>query len=369
MKKVEIKSKNSSNNYSILIGDGVTNDLPKRIKITCPKTKKIAIISDKNVPRSKKNYLKKKLKNYSVFLFEINPSEKIKSLSTTNKLLEKLLKYNFSRSDTIIALGGGIIGDVAAFTASILKRGVNFINIPTTLLSQVDSSIGGKTGVKSKFGKNLIGSFFQPKLVIIDISFLKSLPKREMICGYAEILKHSIISDYKFFKWLKINTNNILEKRDKRSLIFSIKRSCMIKLKFVNKDVNEKNIRKSLNFGHTFAHAIEAHAGYANKINHGEAVLIGMVLAIKFSIIKKLCSKNIINEILNIYNKNKINHNLNKFLKLKNFSKLIEFMQNDKKNDNEKINLILLRRIGKLYNPNKFRYTKNEVKQILTRII
>ena len=369
MKKTEIRARSSLNNYSIIIGDKVLNDLPNKLKLICPKTKKIALIFDKNIPQIKKNYIRKKLKNYSVFSFQINPSEKSKSLKTTNKLLEKLLKSNFSRSDTIIALGGGIIGDVAAFTASILKRGINFINIPTTLLSQVDSSIGGKTGVNSKFGKNLIGTFFQPKLVIIDVSFLKSLPKREMVCGYAEILKHSLINDYNFFKWLKINTKNILEKRDKRSLIFSIKKSCAIKLKFVNKDVNEKNIRKTLNFGHTFAHAIEAQAGYTNKINHGEAVLIGMVLATKFSIYKNLCSRDIINQIFDIYKENKIYYNLNKISKLKNFSRFIKYMQNDKKNDNEKINLILLKKIGQTYNPNKFKFSGKEIKRVLKQII
>ena len=147
-------------------------------------------------------------------------------------------------------MGGGITGDVSGFVASIFKRGLNFINIPTTLLAQVDSSIGGKTGVNSKRGKNLIGSFFQPKLVISDTAFLKSLPKKEMVCGYAEILKHSIIKDKNFFNWLKSNTKFLLSK-EKSKLIYAIKKSCEIIKYFVNKDVNERILRMKLNFCHT----------------------------------------------------------------------------------------------------------------------
>ena len=178
---------------------------------------------------------------------------------------------------------------MAGFVASIVKRGVNFINIPTTLLAQVDSAIGGKTGVNSNLGKNLIGSFYQPKLVISDTSFLNSLPKKEMICGYAEILKHSIIKEKKFFNWLKVNTKNILLKKP-RELTYAIKKSCQIKIFIVKKDVNEKNLRMILNFGHTFAHAIEAKNKFSKKITHGEAVLSGMILASRLSLIKNVCN-------------------------------------------------------------------------------
>ena len=216
--------------------------------------------------------------------FEAN--EKNKSLSKVDYFLNILLSKNFNRSDLLIGVGGGITGDVAGFVASIYKRGISFINIPTTLLAQVDSAIGGKTGVNTSHGKNLIGSFSQPKLVLIDTAFIDSLPKREMICGYAEILKHSIIKDEKFFNWLEKNTKSILAKKPE-SLIYAIKKSCQIKMYFVLKDVNEKNMRMILNFGHTFAHAIEAKNKYSKKITHGEAVLIGMILATKLSVLKK----------------------------------------------------------------------------------
>ena len=190
--------------------------------------------------------------------------KKINLLKTVNYFLKILLSKNFNRSDLIIAVGGGITGDVAGFVASIFKRGINFINIPTTLLAQVDSAIGGKTGVNSNYGKNLIGSFYQPKLVISDTSFINSLPKKEMICGFAEILKHSIIKDKKFFNWLEKNTKFNFRKK-KKELIYAIKKSCEIKMYFVNQDVNEKNLRMILNFGHTFAHAIEVKNNYSKK--------------------------------------------------------------------------------------------------------
>ena len=163
----------------------------------------------------------------SIFL-NFAANEKNKSMNTVNFYLKILLSKNFNRSDVVIGLGGGVTGDVAGFISSIFKRGINFINIPTTLLSQVDSAIGGKTGVNSNYGKNLIGSFYQPKLVISDTMFIKTLPKKEMICGYAEILKHSIIKDKKFFNWLKKNTQFILAKKSQK-LTYAIKK--VVKLK------------------------------------------------------------------------------------------------------------------------------------------
>ena len=186
---------------------------------------------------------------------------------------------------------------------------MNFINVPTTLLAQADSAIGGKTGVNSTQGKNLIGSFYQPKLVINDTSFLNSLPKKEMVCGYAEILKHAIIKDSKFFNWLKKNTKFILSKKAKY-LIYAIKKSCEIKLFFVNKDVNEKNLRMILNFGHTFAHAIEVKNNYSKNILHGEAVLSGMILAARLSNLLKICNNKTIEDITEIYKSNKLSLSL-----------------------------------------------------------
>ena len=244
----------------------------------------------------------KKLKSYKLLFLPFAANEKNKSLEMVNSFLHSLLSKNFNRSDLIIAVGGGITGDVVGFVASIYKRGINFINIPTTLLAQADSAIGGKTGVNTSYGKNLIGAFYQPRLVISDTSFITSLNKKEMICGYAEILKHSIIKDKKFFNWLEKNSKYVLEKKTKE-LTYAIKKSCEIKIHFVSKDVNEKGLRMTLNFGHTFAHAIEVKNNYSKKINHGEAVLTGMILAIKLSILKKNCSFNILKKVSDIYKK------------------------------------------------------------------
>ena len=295
MKAQEIKFKSLNKNYSILIGNNILQILPKKIKSICPQTKKIALIFDEGVPGIYKKNIYKNLKKYELFSYNFKANEKTKSLKSVNFLLKKLFLKNFNRSDLVIGIGGGITGDLVGFTASIFKRGINYISLPTTLLSQVDAAVGGKTGVNSSFGKNMIGSFSQPKLVISDISFLKSLKNKEMVCGYAEILKHAVINDKNFFNWLKSNTKHIFLHETKK-LIYAIKKSCKIKLSFVNKDVNEKNLRMILNFGHTFAHAIEVKNNYSKNITHGQAVLAGMILATKLSLTKKVCNKKVLDE-------------------------------------------------------------------------
>ena len=362
MKIHEVKFKNLSNNYSILIGNRILGVIEKKIKLLCPKTKKIALIIDKKVPKKNLINLKKKLKGYQLVYLYFRSSEKSKSLKMVNNYLNKLLSNNLNKSDLIISIGGGITGDVAGFVASIFKRGINFINIPTTLLAMVDSAIGGKTGVNSSHGKNLIGSFYQPKLVISDTSFLESLPKKEMICGYAEVLKHAIIKDKKFFEWLKINSRFILSKKS-NAIIPAIKKSCQIKMFFVNQDVHEKNLRMKLNFGHTFAHAIEVKNNYSKKITHGEAVLSGMILATRLSVIKNTCSKNTLAKIEDIYCKNNLSYTFKKFSKKNLVDSLIPYLKNDKKNDDEKINFILLKNIGMTTNPNKYKISSEELKK------
>ncbi len=358
----KIKFKNLNKDYSILIGNNILNILSAKIKSLCPQTKKVALIFDSGVPLKYKKIILKNLKRYKVYSYTFNANEKTKSIKSATSLLEKLLLKNFNRTDLIIAVGGGITVDLSGFVASILKRGVNFISIPTTLLSQVDAAVGGKTGVNSKFGKNLIGSFSQPKLVISDTSFLKSLTRKEMVCGYAEILKHAIINDKNFFNWLKLNTKHIFSNQPKK-IIYAIKKSCNIKLFFVNKDVNEKNLRMILNFGHTFAHAIEVKNNYSKKITHGEAVLAGMILATKLSVIKKVCHKNTFKDLIEIYKENNLSYTFKKYVKTKEIYKLIPYLKNDKKNNDEKINFILLNKIGKTTMPNKHKITVNDLKK------
>ena len=367
MRNQEIRFNSQKQNYSILIGKNILNILPNKIKLLCPKTKKIAIVYDRKVPKKFKRNLRKKLKSYNLLFLNFNANEKNKSIKIVNTYLNVLLKNNFNRSDLIIGLGGGITGDVTGFVASIFKRGINFINIPTTLLAQVDSAVGGKTGVNSTHGKNLIGSFYQPKLVLSDITFIESLPRKELICGYAEILKHSIIKDKKFFNWLTKNTKFLLAKKH-RELIYAIKKSCEIKLEFVNKDVKEQNLRMILNFGHTFAHAIEVKNNYSKKISHGEAVLSGMILATKLSVIKKICSNRTLFDIKKIYSQNKLSYTFKKFSQKIFIDKLIPYLKNDKKNNDEKVNFILLKRIGKTDLPNKNKISINALKKMTKAI-
>ena len=364
----EIKFRSLNQKYSILIGDNTINLLPRKIKSLCPNTKKIALIIDQNIPNKFKKIIKNKLKNYDLLILPFDASEKNKSLKKVDFYLNRILSKNFNRSDLIIGLGGGITGDVAGFVSSIFKRGINFINIPTTLLAQVDSAIGGKTGVNSNYGKNLIGAFYQPKLVISDTSFLNSLPKKEIICGYAEILKHSIIKDKIFFNWLKKNTKNILLKKSKE-LTYAIKKSCLIKIFFVNQDVNEKNLRMILNFGHTFAHAIEVKNNYSKKITHGEAVLSGIILVSRLSLAKKVCKIKTVNEIEKIYKENNLTYTYKKYSKKNLINSLIPFLINDKKNNDEKINFILLKKVGKTTLPNKYKISLNELKRYSKSII
>ena len=369
MKTTEIKVKNLNSNYSIVIGKGVLKQIPKRVRKLCPKTRKIALVIDKKVPIKFKHKLKNLLKDYEIYVFECSVSEKFKSFTNVNKLVEKCLLDNFNRNDLLISFGGGILGDLGAFAASIIKRGINFINIPTTLLAQVDSSIGGKTGVNSKLGKNLIGSFYQPKLVISDVEVLKSLPQRELICGYAEILKHSLILKNSFFNWLEQNSYQILIDKNLKLLQQAIVRSCNVKLHFVNKDIYEKNVRMILNFGHTFAHAIEVQNKYTKKINHGEAVIMGMMMATKLSYLKRVCSLKTLEQLKKIYRSNNLKDNVKKIFKKSENNKIIEHMTNDKKNNDRKINLILLKRIGHTTMPNAYKISTMELKRVFNKII
>tara|TARA_E500000178_G_scaffold334216_1_gene369889 strand:- start:604 stop:1716 length:1113 start_codon:yes stop_codon:yes gene_type:complete len=367
MKSQEIKFKNKDYNYSIFIGKNILSILPKKIRSLCPNTKNIALIIDKNIPLKFKKELRKKLKNYKLLFLFFEANEKNKSLKKVNYFLNILLSKNFTRSDLIIGVGGGITGDVTSFIASIFKRGISFINVPTTLLAQVDSSMGGKTGVNSNFGKNLIGSFHQPKLVISDTSFIDSLSKKEIICGFAEILKHSIIKDKKFFNWLEKNSKSVLAKNPKE-LVYAIKKSCVIKNHFVTKDVKEKGSRMILNFGHTFAHAIEVKSNYSKNITHGEAVLSGMIIATGLSVVKKMCSLKVLNRIKNLYTKNNLSYTFKKYRNKNSIDKLIPYLKNDKKNNDDKINFILLKNIGKTALPNKNKISINNLNKLTKAI-
>ncbi|MFH1805118.1 MAG: 3-dehydroquinate synthase [Pseudomonadota bacterium] len=204
--------------------------------------------------------------------------ETSKSMAQFEDILENILAAGIERSTLIVALGGGVVGDLAGFVAAVALRGLDFVQIPTTLLSQVDSSVGGKTGINSKSGKNLIGAFHQPRLVLADSAVLDTLPRRELLAGYAEVAKYGLIDDPDFFDWLEIHATQILD-HDSPERREAIVRSCAAKARIVSQDERESGKRALLNLGHTFGHAFEAECGYGGRLLHGEAVAIGMVIA------------------------------------------------------------------------------------------
>ena len=343
----KIAIKTNTKNYPIVIGRDLIGKIDKILKANHLKFDKCLIVTDKNIPNKFKRILYKKLKINKLFKIEITASEKNKNYQTIEKIHTVLFENRFNREDCVISFGGGIIGDVVGFASSTFKRGMKYVNIPTTLLSQVDSSIGGKTGVNNKFGKNLIGSFYQPDLVVSDMNILASLPEREIICGYAEILKSSIIDNFNNFLYLDKNYKKILKLKSpfiERSII----KSCNLKKRVVEKDENEKNYRKVLNLGHTFAHSYESTLGFSKELNHGEAVILGIKNAIEFSFKRRILSKQKFNIILNHINKIKMKPKIKKLFKKKHISKIMNYMKIDKKNNSNNINLILLKDFGKI---------------------
>ncbi len=345
MKIIKLIVKTKNEKYPVVIGSNITTKLQNILRQNFIYFDKCLIVIDKKISKKKVNFIKGLLNNKKVFTHYFNSNEINKDQKNVDVILKILLKENFSRQDCLIAIGGGITGDVSGFAASIYKRGLQFINIPTTLLSQVDSSIGGKTGINTKHGKNLIGSFYQPKLVLSDTQFLFTLPKREIICGYGEILKHSIIANKNFYNFLNKNINNILSLKSPY-IEKTIYESCKIKKTIVEKDEKEKNLRKTLNFGHTFGHSFEAAMGYSKKLNHGEAIILGIQMALKFSEENNTIKKKDFLSIIHHLKNPKLPFNLKKYFSLNDVNRIVSFMTKDKKNKSDKINLILLRKIG-----------------------
>ncbi len=345
MKPIRLKINTKTQKYPIVIGSNLVSNLGDIAKKNSINFKKCLLIVDKNISKKIISRIKKSLSKKKLYTNILNANEKNKNQNSVNKILNILLKENFSREDCLISIGGGITGDISGFAASLFKRGLKFINVPTTLLSQVDSSIGGKTGVNTRYGKNLIGSFYQPHLVISDIQFLKTLPKREIICGYGEVLKHSLIANKKIFNYLNKNSEKVLN-LSSPFIEKTIYESCKIKKNVVEKDEKEKGLRKTLNFGHTFAHAYEASLGYSKRLNHGEAVILGMKTALNFSLKNNLLNNEEHNLIINHISNSNLPSKITKFFNLKDLDKILSFMLKDKKNNSDKISLVLLKKIG-----------------------
>jgi len=276
--------------YAIVIGEGLIASTGRRIAQALPGAR-CAVVSDENVAALYLAPLKASLEQHGLFLGEaiVAPGEASKSFPVLAKLSETLLTLGVERGDCVIAFGGGVVGDLAGFAASILRRGVRVVQVPTSLLAQVDSSVGGKTGIDTKQGKNLIGTFHQPSLVLADTSVLSTLSPREFRAGYAEVVKYGLLGDAAFFAWLEQNWTEIFSGQGGKRR-HAVETSCRDKAAIIAADEKEtKGTRALLNLSHTFGHALEACAGYSDRLLHGEAIAIGMRLAFTFSVELGLC--------------------------------------------------------------------------------
>ena len=269
--------------YDILAGAGALAEFGGRLSLQL-KRPRVFVLSDDTVSRLHMKHLEAALKTSGIEILarSIQPGEQSKSLTVLNETLNWLFENGADRSDYLIAFGGGVIGDLAGFAASVMKRGMGFIQVPTTLLAQVDSSVGGKTAINSPHGKNLIGAFYQPRLVIADSDFLATLPEREIRAGYAEVVKYGLINDPDFFDWLEVHGGDVLALKPE-AIAEAVARSCQAKADIVAQDEREGGVRALLNLGHTFGHALEAANKYGPELLHGEAVGCGMAMALRYS--------------------------------------------------------------------------------------
>jgi 3-dehydroquinate synthase len=276
--------------YEILIGRGLIADAGK-LMLPVLKQKRVVAVTDTNVARHHLEGLERSVRAAGIAINSIvlEAGEQTKSFAGLEHLLTQLLELGIERRTTLVALGGGVIGDLTGFAAAVALRGIDFVQIPTTLLAQVDSSVGGKTGIDTPQGKNLVGAFHQPRLVLADTATLDSLPRRQMLAGYAEVAKYGLINDPQFFTWLESNGVDVIERAD-GPLRHAVLESCRSKAKVVALDEREQDARALLNLGHTFGHALEAECGYSDELLHGEAVAIGMVMAFDLSAQLGLCS-------------------------------------------------------------------------------
>jgi len=327
MKKLKVETKNKS--YEIVIKEGILSEIENYL----PKDKKLFLITNDNLDGKFKNFTSK-FENKVV----IKDGEEYKNFQTFQYIIEELLRQKIERKDVVIAFGGGVTGDLAGYAAASVLRGVGFIQIPTTLLAEVDSSVGGKTGFNTKYGKNLVGAFYQPDIVLIDTDILSFLPEKQIKTGLGEVIKYAFIEknctdnqNFYIFDYLKNIEANIT---DYKEIIY---KSCGLKAAVVSTDEKEKGLRAVLNFGHTFAHAIETITNY-KKYTHGEAVSIGMKYAFKLSLNLKLITEEYYKEAISLIDKFNLAPDIDFEFNIDNF---ISIMKSDKKVVNSKIRLVL----------------------------
>ena len=341
--------------YPIYIGSGLLED--EKIITSHIKTKTICIVSNTTVSKLYLENIKNSLDDYQVVEAILEDGEKFKNHDSLNYIYTKLLENQCNRDTTILALGGGVVGDIAGYAAASFLRGIPFVQIPTTLLAQVDSSVGGKTGINHLLGKNMIGAFYQPQAVIIDLNVLKTLDKRQISSGLAEVIKYGLIWDEDFFKYLEANIEK-LKQLDFKHLEHVIYRSCEFKAKVVSEDEKESGIRAILNLGHTFGHAIENCLGYGAWL-HGEAVGCGMVLAAKMSLVQGWLSESEFSRIKELI----LQANLPVEKPNIDYENFIGAMKLDKKNKDKEIYLVLQQGIGKAIVTNN--YSSSELDNII----
>ena len=354
MKKINIQFDERS--YPIYIGEGLISNYELISQHILGK--KVAIITNETVADIYLKTLMDTVSPHKELISIILPDgESYKSKDSLDSIYAQLLENKADREITLIALGGGVIGDITGFAAATYMRGVNFIQIPTTLLSQVDSSVGGKTGINHPLGKNMIGAFYQPKCVISDMNVLKTLPSRELSAGLAEVIKYGLIRDNKFFEWLESHIQYLMEMNPKY-LIEAVQRSCENKAAVVEADEFESGIRAILNLGHTFGHAIEVAQGYGNWL-HGEAVGAGMVMAAKLSQSMGWLADKDVGRIVALIKKAGLPTEPPKI----SVKKYMELMMLDKKTKDGQINLVLQKSIGDAVLTNQ--YDPKKLHQIL----
>ncbi len=337
---VDFTTSSDKRSYPIHIGYGILDQID--LILSCLPQKRVAIVSNTTVAPLYLEKLRQALEKHAVTSVPIiiPDGEAHKNWETLNLIFDALLKNHCERNTTILALGGGVVGDMSGFAAATYLRGVPFIQIPTTLLAQVDSSVGGKTGINHPLGKNMIGAFYQPRMVLADSATLNTLPDRELCAGLAEIIKYGLIRDPAFFDWLEQNMHRLLA-RDAVTLNEAIQRSCENKAEIVAADEKEKGIRALLNLGHTFGHAIENGMGYGIWL-HGEAVAAGTVLAAELSQQMKLINETDVHRIRKIF----IHAKLPVMVPKMPVEKYLQLMTLDKKVEAGKTRFILLNRIG-----------------------
>lgn len=317
---------------------------------------RVAAISNERVVSLYREIISNLAADHEVIL--IGDGEQYKSLKTYGEVIDQLIQFRFNRDGVILALGGGVVGDLAGFVAATYQRGVRLIQIPTTLLAQVDSAIGGKTAVNHTSGKNLIGAFYQPETVLIDTAVLTSLPEAIFIEGLAEVIKYGVIYDAAFFEWLEDNTQSVLA-REPDALQFIVRRSCEIKAEVVASDEREQNQRAILNYGHTFGHALEAETRYGELL-HGQAVSIGMVMAADLALRERLCDERTTQRIRNIVKAYGLPHKAPQVDKVR----MLASMAMDKKVVKGELRFVLPESIGKVvltgeYDPKNLEATLN----------